>query len=277
MSDIDAFFADFNSYKLTAPAPITSTGGKLKIRNELPLMSQSVANAIATVAWGLSGPSGQAKVQKTIERSVNRKFLPYVNAVSRGNKASMHHLYEWGSVGITSARLFDLVIPTSSRGRANFSMKVTYRPSTKLVPLTTAQATPNPFTGKVVKKQHRFYNKAMVMENGLTVVVRPKNTKYMAFDNPPGALQTKSGLTFSSKPITINYADKPNYHGLSNTLRSFFAGYGGNEVGKSLRVYGKNLKRAAERSSRNINVSIPSDSYAKAMGSKYSALVMPGA
>jgi hypothetical protein len=155
-------------------------------------------------------------------------------------------------------------------------MKVTYRPSRKLVPLTTAQSTPNPFTGAVVKKQHRFYNKAMVMENGLTVVIRPKNTKYMAFDNPPGALQTKSGLTFTSKPVVINYASGPNYHGLSNTITSFFSGYGSQDVGDSLRDYGKNLRRAAERSSRSINISVPSDEYARTMGARYSASVMPG-
>jgi hypothetical protein len=272
---MDQLFLEINKYKLTTSTPVNPPTKSLKVHNELPLISQSIANAIATVGWALSSPRGQQNIQKTIERSVNRKFLPYVNAVARGNSKSMMHLYEWGQVGVTSGRLFDLSIPAASRGKANFSMKVEFRPSKKLVPLTEAQATPGP-SGKVVKKQHIFFNKAMVMEYGMTVVIRPKNTKYMAFDNPPGALQTKSGLTFSSRPVVVNYAMRPSAGALNTTIKTFFSGYGAQEVSRGLKDYSRTVKRGAEKSSHLISVSMPSDAYAHSVASKISNAMMPG-
>ena len=271
MNDMDAMFAEINNFKLTTPINTTIAGKSLRGKNELPLISQAVGNAVATVAWSLSSKTGQKNIQRTIERSVNRKFFPYLNAMATGNSQSLHHVYEWGKVGVTSARLFDLVIPSQSRGKANFSMKVNFRPSKKMVPLTEAQATPNKSTGAVVKKKHIFYNKAMVMEYGMKVVVRPKGAKKMAFDNPayyPGL--DISPLSFTSKPIPINYSKMPTFRGLSNALTGFFSGIGQREVSESVNNYARSVKRGAEKSSLMINVSRPSDAYALAVADKIS-------
>jgi len=274
MSTMDALFAEINSIPLTTKVPVVIKGKTLKGRNELPLMSQAIANAVATTVWGISSPRGQSNIQKTIERSVNRKFLPYVNAISLANKKSMHHLYEWNKVGQTSARLFNLVIPATSRGKANFTMRVDFKPSKTLVPLTQAQSTPGP-NGRVVEKKHVFYNKAMVMEYGQTVVVRPKNTKYMAFDNPPGTTSTLSGLTFTSRPVTIKYAQRQTYHGLQNTITSFFSGYGNRSITEDVTAYTRRLTRAAGKTTHMIKVAVPSDAYAHSVASKVTNAMMP--
>lgn len=271
MDQLDAMFAEINNFKLTAPVPTAITGKNLRGVNELPLISQAVGNAVATVAWSLSSPSGQKNIQKTIERSVNRKFFPYINSMAAGNSKSLHHLYEWGNVGSTSARLFDLVIPAGSRGRANFSMKVNFRPSKKMVPLTEAQATPNKSTGAVVKKKHIFYNKALVMEYGMSVVVRPLGKSKLAFDKAsydPGL--NMNPLSFTSKPINIDYSERPTYKGLEMVLESFFAGSGRRDISESVDRYAKSVKRGAEKSALMISVSRPSDAHARAVADKIS-------
>lgn len=273
--DLDALYAEINKYPLTVRAGTRTTTRNVKIKNELPLISQSIANAILTTAWGIASPHGQANIQKTIENSVKRKFLPYMNAYSQANRRGMHHMYEWGKVGNSSARLFDLVIPASSRGRANFTMRLTYRPSKSLVPLTEAQATPNPNTGAVVEQRHIFYNKAMVMENGLSVTVRPQKAKFMAFDNPPGSPPTLTGLTFTSKPVTIDYTKLPTYHGMDKALRMFFQGPGARDAADSVQRYGRSVRKAAERSTHMINVVTPSDGYARSVASSISSSLSP--
>ena len=274
-SSMDELFSQASRMPMTVKVGTKINGAKLHGKNELPLMSQSIANSVQTVVWSLASRKGQKNIQKTIERSVNRKFLPFVNALSTANRKTMHHLYEWNKVGVTSARLFDLKIPSASRGKTKFSMVVDFRPSKSLVPLTEAQQTPGP-TGETVKRVHVFHNKAMVMEYGLPVVVRPKNSKYMAFDNPPGTRETLSGLTFTSRPVTINYADRPTYQGLEKALQAFFSGYGKQDISNSVRGYSKQVTAGAGRAAHVINVSMPSDGYAKMVASRIAnALVVP--
>ena len=274
MNQLDAMFKEFNNYKLTAPIPTKISGVKLRGVNELPLMSQAIANAIATAAWSLSSPQGQENIQRTIENSVKRKFMPYVNSMAMANKKSLHHAYEWGKVGQTSGRLFDLKIPGSSRGKANFSMRLTFRPSKALVPLTEAQATPGP-TGEVVEQRHIFWNKAMVMEYGQKVVIKPTISKYLAFDNPPGTRATESGLTFTSRPVTIDYSRLATYHGLEAAIRSFFTSVGGMEIDRDMQTYGRKAAAAADKSAVFLTVSTPSDGYAKSIAARMTRGLAP--
>lgn len=271
MADMDALFLKFSRMPMTAKVGAKIAGKTLHGKNELPLMSQSIANATQTVVWGLASRTGQGNIQKTIERSVNRKFLPFVNAASRASKESMHHLYEWNKTGVTSARLFDLKIPSASRGKTNFSMVVDFRPSKSLVPLTEAQMTPGP-SGKTVTSRHVFYNKAMIMEYGQTVTIRPKGSRAMAFDNPDGF---REGLYFTKAPVVVNYSDKPTFKGLAKAVDGFFSSYGRKDVSKSVGIYGKKVSQAAGRSAHMINVSMPSDGYAKAVASRITEALNP--
>jgi hypothetical protein len=232
---MEQLFTEVKKTQLTAPIPTAIRGKSLKGVNELPLISQSIANVVSTIAWGISSSKGASNVQRTIELSVNRRYLPFINAMAVGNRRSFHHLYEWNAVGRTSQRLFDLKMSNSSgRTKSIFSMDVSFRPSHTLVPLTDAQATPGP-TGAVVKKKHIFYNKAMVMEYGQKVTIRPKTSKYLAFDTPPtAAYKSMSGLTFTSNPITINYASRSTAYALRNATETFFSGYGQKKVSEGL-------------------------------------------
>lgn len=274
MNQLDAMFSEFNNYKLTVPLSTRITGRKLRGKNELPLMSQSIANAIATAAWAISSPQGQENIQRTIENSVKRKFVPYVNAMATANKKSLHHAYEWNKVGQTGARLFDLKIPAASRGKANFSMRLEFRPSKTLVPLTEAQATPGP-SGAVVEQRHVFFNKAMVMEYGQKVVIRPNISRYLVFDSPPGSPFTESGLTFSTGPVMIDYSRLDTYHGLENAITSFFSTVGGSEINRDIQNYGRRAAKAADKSSVFLTVSTPSDGYAKTIASQMTRALSP--
>ena len=271
MPNMDALFQEFSRMPMTAKVGTKIAGKKLHGKNELPLMSQSIANATQTIVWGLASRTGQGNIQKTIERSVTRKFLPFVNALARSNKESMHHLYEWNKTGVTSARLFDLKIPSASRGKTNFSMVVDFRPSKSLVPLTEAQMTPGP-SGKTVTTRHVFYNKAMVMEYGQTVTIRPKGSRAMAFDNPN---QFGEGLYFTKAPVVVNYSERPTFQGLSKAVNGFFSSYGKKEASDAVENYGHKVARGAGRSAHMINVSMPSDGYARAVASRITEALSP--
>ena len=271
--DMDEVFAQYSRMPMTAKIGTKIAGRKLQGKNELPLMSQAIANSIQGIIWSLSSPVGQRNVQATIERSVNRKFLPFVNAMSKANRESMHHLYEWNKTGVTSARLFDLKIPSASRGKTRFSMVVDFRPSKSLVPLTEAQQTPGP-SGKVVTARHVFYNKAMTMEYGHTVTIRPRTARVLAFDSP----NLDGSLYFTKGPIMINYADRPTFGGLQKAIQGFFSGYAQKDINDSVSNYGSRAARAAGKAAHMINVSMPSDAYARAVGSRVAeSLAVPGA
>jgi len=278
VSTLDTMFQQINTFPLTAKVSTVVSGKTLHGVNQLPLISQSIANSVATVAWGISSPQGQYNIQRTIETSVKRRFLPYVNSMARNNKKGLHHLYEWNQVGNTSARLFDLKIPTTSRGKANFSMQTVFRQSKRLVPLTEAQATPGP-TGQVVKKVHRFFNKAMVMEFGETVHIRPLGARAMAFDdNSEGRKWGKSftergGLIFSRGEVVINYTERPTYHGLSNVVSSYFRTSGGASISTDVRRYFHRVAKSASGASHMINIVMPSDAYAKQIAAQYTPSV----
>jgi len=150
-------------------------------------------------------------------------------------------------------------------------MVVNFRPSKSLVPLTEAQMTPGP-SGKTVTSRHVFYNKAMVMEYGHQVTIRPKGARALAFDNPS---TIGEGLYFTKAPVVVNYSDKPTFQGLQMAVSGFFSAYGKKETSDAVEQYGKKVSRAAGKAAHMINVSMPSDGYAQAVASRITEALSP--
>jgi hypothetical protein len=113
------------------------------------------------------------------------------------------------------------------------------------------------------------------MEYGESVMIRPKNTKYMAFDNPPGARETLSGLTFSSRPVVVNYSMMQTHHGINNAMTAFFNGPGSVGARESVSRYTRSVSRAAAKSSHMITVTTPSDAYANSVASRITNALVP--
>jgi hypothetical protein len=123
----------------------------------------------------------------------------YIDAMARGDQAALHHVYEWYQTGSPAGRLFDLQYTVSNAG---LSLKSSFRQST-----TVAENSNEP-----------FYNKARIMEEGITVTISPKR-KALVFE--------EGGETiFVSRPITINNPGGTAVEGsYERVFDSFFKNY----------------------------------------------------
>lgn len=107
------------------------------------------------------------KFKSIIFNQVKEDFGAYVDAQARMRPKSLHHVYEWGSTGTKSARLFKL----NKLESVGVSLRFNYEllPSKRYVPAT------------VSKKRYLFANKAYVMEEGIPVIISPKASKRLVF------------------------------------------------------------------------------------------------
>jgi len=97
----------------------------------------------------------------------------FIDSAARQNPESLHHVYEWYQTGSPNARLFDINFTVSNLG---LSLKTTFRQS---VSVQNGSKMP-------------FYNKAMVMESGAAVTVRPKESAVLVFEQDGQTVFTKN-------------------------------------------------------------------------------------
>lgn len=88
----------------------------------------------------------------------------YIDSNARMSPESLHHVYEWGRVGESSARLFELDSKVSKR--------VIHIYGNFLSSKTASDADSEPFV-----------NKAEVMENGISVTIEPVNADVLVFES----------------------------------------------------------------------------------------------
>jgi hypothetical protein len=88
----------------------------------------------------------------------------YIDSQARMNPDALHHVYEWNSVGSPDSRLFAI---NSIASKRLIKFEGLFLPSTSISGTST-----EPFT-----------DKANVMENAISVVVEPKNSDVLAFED----------------------------------------------------------------------------------------------
>jgi hypothetical protein len=101
----------------------------------------------------------------------------YIDINAKANPSALHHVYEWYQTGSPSARLFDIDYTVSGLG---LSLNSKFRQSRSM-----SQDGNTP-----------FYNKASIMENGIPVVIKPKRSSVLAF-------QDGGQTVFTKKPVTV--------------------------------------------------------------------------
>lgn len=124
----------------------------------------------------------------------------FIDAYARVNPAMLHHVYEWYRTGSPDSRLFDISyrlygnrIFIENRFRQSQSIK-----SGSNVP---------------------FENKASIMENGQTLVIRPKNSTNLVFD-------VDGEKVFTPNPVTVeNPGGTAVVNGFENAFDLFFNKY----------------------------------------------------
>jgi hypothetical protein len=88
----------------------------------------------------------------------------YVDAQARMNPSALHHVYEWGAVGSEGARLFKF--------HSTASKRVIHITGEFLPSKSYAEGSNEPFR-----------DKANVMENAISVVIAPKNSPVLVFED----------------------------------------------------------------------------------------------
>lgn len=128
----------------------------------------------------------------------------FIDSNARVNPESLHHVYEWYQTGSPDARLFDLECVISN-DQLNISGELTQSKS-------VSKGSKDP-----------FYNKANVMEAGLPITIKPKNSSVLAFD-------VNGETVFTSKPVRINKPGGDVMGQFAETFSLFFKTYGSQSI-----------------------------------------------
>lgn len=163
----------------------------------------------------------------------------FVDSNARVNPEMLHHIYEWNRTGSPSARLYDISFTTSNIG---LSFKSSFRQSQSIK------------NGSKVP----FYDKARVIEDGIAVTIRPKNSEVLSFEED-------GEMVFTKSPIRVeNPGGTEAQGGFERTLDLFFDKYfsqsflrtsGVAQYLENPEVYKKNL-RAGKARGRSKGVSV---------------------
>jgi hypothetical protein len=115
---------------------------------------------------------GKTKLLQNIGRETIEVLKQYIDSNARVNPQALHHVYEWYKTGSPAARLFDIDYTVSNLG---LSLKSTFRQSTSVK------------SGSKVP----FYDKAKIIENGIPVVIKPKRSNVLSFEQDGEQIFTK--------------------------------------------------------------------------------------
>ena len=155
----------------------------------------------------------------------------FVDSNARVNPEILHHIYEWNRTGSPTARLYDISFTTSNIG---LSFKSSFRQSESV---KDGSKTP-------------FYDKARIIEDGVAVIIRPKSSEVLSFEE-------NGEMVFTKKPIRVdNPGGTAAQGGFERTLDLFFDKYfsqsflrtsGVAEYLENPIVYKKNLRSGKAR------------------------------
>jgi hypothetical protein len=124
----------------------------------------------------------------------------YIDAKARMNPQNLHHVYEWDAVGQESSRLFNFNVTAT---KTNIIITGKFLPSKSISRTSDAP----------------FPDKANVMENAIEIIIRPKNSDVLAFEN-------NGEMVFTRNSIYIDHPGGDEVAGsFGNTVDDFFNNY----------------------------------------------------
>ena len=106
---------------------------------------------------------GKTEFLKSLGTEVSEIASQFIDSNARVSPETLHHVYEWYKNGSPDARLFDINYTVSNIGLSFIS---SFKQST-----TIKQGSNEPFR-----------NKASIMEDGTTVVIKPRNSEVLRFE-----------------------------------------------------------------------------------------------
>lgn len=143
---------------------------------------------------------GKLQFMNALGATTIEMLKQYIDSHARANPDLLHHVYEWDQVGSPDARLFNIKYSVSSLGISFVGT------------LTQSQSIKKGSTGP-------FYDKARIMENGMPVVIKPKNAEALAFT-------VNDQQVFTKSPVTVKAPGGESVAGgFEKTMDSFFNRY----------------------------------------------------
>lgn len=162
--------------------------------------TKDMNNLVAYANGFLEGvQKGKPVLLKQLGIEVKELLEQYIDANARMNPEALHHVYEWYQAGDPSGRLFNIEYIVSVRG-ISFMSSFTQSRSIK--------------NGSNVP----FSNKAIVMEQGNPVTIRPTNSSVLAFED-------NGETVFTRKPVTVSNPGGDSRGQFDDTFKEFFLKY----------------------------------------------------
>lgn len=143
---------------------------------------------------------GKSNFSENLARETLEVLKEFIDSNARVSPEALHHIYEWYSTGSPGARLFDIEYVSKSDG---ISFTSSFRQSSSVR------------EGSMVP----FYNKAEIMEKGLSVRIRPVRSDVLAF-------QDGGQTVFTKKEINVmNPGGSQTTGSYENVFNQFFSSY----------------------------------------------------
>ena len=157
-----------------------------------PLKDSTVAQISAFVYYEASVISKlttnkpfQNAFTKIMFDQINLDFGNYIDSLARSRPKSLHHVYEWKKTGNKTARLFKLKKLIGE----GLSFRIDYEllPSKSMVPSNNG------------RRRHVFVNKAAIIEEGKPLVIKPKNSERLVFEQDGETIFMPKGQSVTVK------------------------------------------------------------------------------
>jgi hypothetical protein len=143
--------------------------------------------------------NGKRKFLVSLGSDVSELASQFIDSNARVNPEALHHVYEWYQTGSPNARLFDIEYVANKNGISFIS---SFKQSS-----TVKSGSTEPFR-----------EKAFIMENGISVTIKPKNGEVLRFEDNGDVVYTK-------KQVTVDNPGGITQNQFKNTFESFFKNY----------------------------------------------------
>jgi hypothetical protein len=144
--------------------------------------------------------SAKAELIEQIGAATKEMLQDFIDSNARMSPDLLHHVYEWYMTGSPQARLFNIVYSSSQGG---LSINSTFSQSRSLK--------------SGAKKP--FYNKAIVMEKGISLTIVPRDSQVLSFEE-------NGEQVFTRGPVVVQNPGGPQVAGsFERVFNQFFNSY----------------------------------------------------